>query len=114
MYRPHPEHTELEEELHEKARIDYDRVAIVRRLLHQLPSPMAVLILCPPDCQPRRLVALRRCSRLRNRLRHDLHRRPLRLLWSQDRQISRRQADSERGKLGEGCVVGTGEQGHDS
>ena len=31
MYRtrPQPEHTELEEELHEKARIDYDRVAIV-------------------------------------------------------------------------------------
>ncbi|KAK4100468.1 hypothetical protein N658DRAFT_95983 [Parathielavia hyrcaniae] len=29
---PHPEHTELEEELHEKAHIDYDRVAIVSPL----------------------------------------------------------------------------------
>ena len=28
--RATPEHTELEEELHDKARIDYDRVAIVR------------------------------------------------------------------------------------
>ena len=27
--RPQIEHTELEEELHEKAHIDYDRVAIV-------------------------------------------------------------------------------------
>ncbi|KAK0744425.1 hypothetical protein B0T21DRAFT_428907, partial [Apiosordaria backusii] len=26
---PHQEHTELEEELHEKAHIDYDRVAII-------------------------------------------------------------------------------------
>lgn len=28
--RPHVPHTELEEELHETAHIDYDRVAIVR------------------------------------------------------------------------------------
>jgi len=28
--RPQAEHTEIEEELHEKANIDYDRVAIVR------------------------------------------------------------------------------------
>ena len=28
--RPQVEHTEIEEELHEKANIDYDRVAIVR------------------------------------------------------------------------------------
>ena len=34
--RPVKEHTELEEELHEKAHIDYDRVAIVRRLLLQI------------------------------------------------------------------------------
>jgi phosphoenolpyruvate carboxykinase (ATP) len=27
--RPHVEHTELEEELHTRAHIDYDRVAIV-------------------------------------------------------------------------------------
>jgi phosphoenolpyruvate carboxykinase (ATP) len=33
---PHREHTELEEELHEKAHIDYDRVAIVSPLSHQL------------------------------------------------------------------------------
>jgi len=30
LLRPQREHTELEEELHEKAHIDYDRVAIVR------------------------------------------------------------------------------------
>lgn len=29
-HRPQHEHTEIEEELHEKAHIDYDRVAIVR------------------------------------------------------------------------------------
>jgi len=29
FYRPQVEHTEIEEELHEKAHIDYDRVAIV-------------------------------------------------------------------------------------
>ena len=29
---PEREHTEIEEELHEKAHIDYDRVAIVRTL----------------------------------------------------------------------------------
>jgi len=29
-HRPQVEHTELEEELHSKAHIDYDRVAIVR------------------------------------------------------------------------------------
>jgi phosphoenolpyruvate carboxykinase (ATP) len=28
-YRPQREHTEIEEELHEHAHIDYDRVAIV-------------------------------------------------------------------------------------
>jgi hypothetical protein len=28
-FRPHVEHTELEEELHTRAHIDYDRVAIV-------------------------------------------------------------------------------------
>jgi hypothetical protein len=28
--RPKKEHTEIEEELHDKAHIDYDRVAIVR------------------------------------------------------------------------------------
>lgn len=28
-YRPRHEHTELEEELHDRAHIDYDRVAIV-------------------------------------------------------------------------------------
>lgn len=32
MDRPSREHTELEEELHETAHIDYDRVAIVRHL----------------------------------------------------------------------------------
>jgi hypothetical protein len=32
--RPSCEHTELEEELHEKANLDYDRVAIVRLLHH--------------------------------------------------------------------------------
>lgn len=31
--RPSKEHTELEEELHEKAHIDYDRVAIVSQLM---------------------------------------------------------------------------------
>ncbi|KAK4238472.1 phosphoenolpyruvate carboxykinase [ATP] [Achaetomium macrosporum] len=41
---PHHEHTELEEELHEKAHIDYDRVAIVSvdradRNLRQIPNP---------------------------------------------------------------------------
>lgn len=38
---PQVEHTELEHELHEKAHIDYDRVAIVRPLeqpLRELPS----------------------------------------------------------------------------
>lgn len=32
-FRPVTEHTELENELHEKAHIDYDRVAIVRYYL---------------------------------------------------------------------------------
>jgi len=34
--RPQVEHTEIEEELHEKAHIDYDRVAIVSSLSHRL------------------------------------------------------------------------------
>jgi phosphoenolpyruvate carboxykinase (ATP) len=38
---PVQEHTELEYELHEKAHIDYDRVAIVRRL----PASSALLML---------------------------------------------------------------------
>lgn len=33
MDRPQVEHTELEEELHETAHIDYDRVAIVSSTL---------------------------------------------------------------------------------
>ena len=38
VFRPQREHTELEEELHERAHIDYDRVAIVRfpRVYHNL------------------------------------------------------------------------------
>lgn len=32
--QPQREHTEIEEELHEKAHIDYDRVAIVSRKTH--------------------------------------------------------------------------------
>lgn len=32
IYRPSREHTDIEEELHETAHIDYDRVAIVRFL----------------------------------------------------------------------------------
>ena len=30
LHRPQNEHTEIEEELHERAHIDYDRVSIVR------------------------------------------------------------------------------------
>ena len=33
--QPQREHTEIEEELHEKAHIDYDRVAIVSRPVTQ-------------------------------------------------------------------------------
>lgn len=32
--RPRHEHTEIEEELHDRAHIDYDRVAIVRHIPH--------------------------------------------------------------------------------
>jgi hypothetical protein len=32
QHRPVLEHTEIEEELHERANIDYDRVDIVRRM----------------------------------------------------------------------------------
>ena len=36
--RPKRDHTEIEEELHDKAHIDYDRVAIVRPLTPFLAS----------------------------------------------------------------------------
>jgi phosphoenolpyruvate carboxykinase (ATP) len=35
-FSPHQEHTELEQELHDKAHIDYDRVAIVRNILRTI------------------------------------------------------------------------------
>lgn len=43
MFRPQREHTEIEEELHEKAHIDYDRVAIVSYFAEDL-SPVRQLI----------------------------------------------------------------------
>jgi hypothetical protein len=39
IHRPTREHTELEEELHEIAHIDYDRVAIVRVGNEQVDMP---------------------------------------------------------------------------
>lgn len=49
-YRPQVEHTELEEELHERAHIDYDRVSIVSdHILHV--QPMAIITRINPRIQ---------------------------------------------------------------
>lgn len=47
--QPHHEHTQLEEELHETAHIDYDRVAIVRR-----PSSLSIVLSHPLTSAPPR------------------------------------------------------------
>jgi len=110
IYRPQAEHTELEEELHERAHIDYDRVAIVR--LHHPSMAIGDLADCRVDRQPLRTSVIRRCSRLRDRLRHHLHRRPVCLLWCEDWTIALRQADRERGGFREGDLVGACQQAH--
>ena len=57
--RPQKEHTELEEELHETAHIDYERVAIVR-----CPPPSTQSIDRPLDWKPLCCGIVRRCSRV--------------------------------------------------
>ena len=59
--QPQVEHTELEHELHEKAHIDYDRVAIVR--CHQIPSPDILRANLPPSPGPQSFS----CSPIRRR-----------------------------------------------
>lgn len=58
-YRPQREHTEIEEELHEIAHIDYDRVSIVSDQKAHVPQENAKMLV---DCQ-----SLSRCS-VRGRL----------------------------------------------
>lgn len=66
----HREHTDLEEELHEIAHIDYNRVSIV-----SLPPNRAQCIgLIVPDCQSFGSHPLRRRSRVRDRFCHNLDR----------------------------------------
>lgn len=51
-FSPHQEHTELEQELHDKAHIDYDRVAIVRSNKHSLKTIATnILLLRSPTLQ---------------------------------------------------------------
>ena len=54
LSRPQHEHTELEEELHEKAHIDYDRVAIVSQTN---PKVLLVPALTVPEQIPNPSVA---------------------------------------------------------
>lgn len=107
MNRPQQEHTELEEELHERAHIDYDRVSIVSWIASLVLVQSSRLLL---DRQPIRTCSLRRCPRLRDWVCHDLDRRALRVLWREDWTVSSRQAHCERGVQREGRLVGTCEQ----
>jgi hypothetical protein len=50
LHRPQREHTEIEEELHEKAHIDYDRVSIVR--IHNVYLAYVTVLIPYPGRQP--------------------------------------------------------------
>jgi hypothetical protein len=109
--RPGKSHTELEEELHETAHIDYDRVAIVWQ-----PSNWLTLVLTNwpfSGCQPLRCCPLRRCPRLRNRYCHHIERCAHCILWCKNWPFPVRQACCPRIDVRERYLVGTRQQTHD-
>lgn len=109
---PIQEHTDLENELHEKAHIDYDRVAIVRRLeppASSLPPPFALLpltIILPPGSQSLRCCPLRRCPSLRNWLCHHIYRGSHRILRSKDWSFASGQENRQGAWIRERNLVG--------
>lgn len=116
--RPHHNHTELEEELHETAHIDYDRVAIVRQdnrtcffffvfFFINLTSLMCT------DPQPLSSRSLRRCSRLRDGFRHHLERCPDCLLRKEDWPLTSRQANRPGAVIRKRHLVGSSQQAHE-
>ena len=105
LCRPSREHTEIEEELHEKANIDYDRVAIV-----WFPDPCDGHLLAAHGCsdfQSVRCRTLRRCPRVRDRFSHHLHGCLDGLFRGKDRPITVGQTYREGGQLFVGNLVGS-------
>ena len=100
--QPLVEHTELEEELHEKAHIDYERVAIVSN--HKSSLDLYVVesyaYLHPfTGSQPERRRPLRRCPCLRDWLCHHFYRRSHSILWCEDGSVTFRQTNSQGARL---------------
>ena len=73
-------HTDLEEELHEIAHIDYDRVAIVRSVSIQ----ELLQLTLEPDCQSLGCRSLRRRSRVRDWIGYNSYRSAKCVLWGED------------------------------
>ena len=109
--RPQREHTELEEELHEIAHIDYDRVAIVSAPVRGPCLPGAE---CSADRQPFRGRFVRRCPGVRNGVGHHFNWGLDSILWREDWTVASRQTHCERARVRKGCVVGTCEQADDA
>ena len=66
------------------------------------------------DCEPFRPSTVRRCTRVRDRLGHHVDWRVISILWREDWTITLGQAYREGGGLRKQCMVGTGEQAHDT
>lgn len=101
-FRPHQEreHTELEEELHEKAHIDYDRVAIVCHKSTQ-DNKLFLLLMTPTDSQPFCCRIVRRCPSIRDGHRYLFFWSIDSILWKEDRSITLRQENRQGTQLRE-------------
>jgi hypothetical protein len=118
------EHTELEEELHEKAHIDYDRVAIVSHgdpigqlkcaeltAGHQIPNPSVAalyedaLVRHHGSTYTAGSIQLTSASGVRDRHSHHGKRRSDGILGQEDRAIAARQAHRQGGDIREGHLV---------
>ena len=105
-----------EEQLHEQAHIDYNRVAIV--CLYPTWKAARSSLFLPrltssPDLPPFSSCPLRRCAGLRAGLRHLVHRCPDCLLGQEDRPLSLRQAHCQGAVIRERHLVGPCQQAHD-
>ena len=107
--RPQREHTEIEEELHEVAHIDYNRVSIVSLSPPAIDVPGWFNII---DRQSLCCSLVRRCPGIWNRLSYHLDGSFDRILRSQDRPFATRQAYRQRRRLWKGSLVGSCQQAY--
>lgn len=82
LARPQKDHTEIEEELHESAHIDYDRVAIVSDKLSECFA--IVILIMKTGSESVSSCPLRRCPCVRNRIGYYSIRCAFSLLRSED------------------------------